>query len=118
VIIGPDGAPWVTEGGQNAIAHVDPADHKVMLFRLPETAAVANLNTCTFDRKGILWFIGQSGFYGRLEIRNRAISLPSSRHAGQERTASRRRPMATSGTPRLQATISQRSISRTARQVS
>src|SRR4051794_6411155 len=24
VIIGPDGAPWVTEGGQNAIARVDP----------------------------------------------------------------------------------------------
>jgi streptogramin lyase len=25
VIIGPDGAAWVTDGGQNAIARVDPA---------------------------------------------------------------------------------------------
>src|SRR5207302_8745522 len=29
VIIGPDGAPWITEGGQNAIARVDPDSHKV-----------------------------------------------------------------------------------------
>src|ERR1700675_3788405 len=28
VVIGPDGAPWVTEGGQNAIARVDPGAHK------------------------------------------------------------------------------------------
>ena len=26
VIVGPDGAPWITEGGQNAIARVDPVD--------------------------------------------------------------------------------------------
>src|SRR5438105_9129461 len=45
VIIGPDGAPWITEGGQNAIARVDPSNHKVQLFRLPEKEAYANLNT-------------------------------------------------------------------------
>ena len=28
VVVGPDGAAWVTEGGQNAIASVDPADHR------------------------------------------------------------------------------------------
>ena len=48
VIIGPDGAPWVTEGGKNAIARVDPGDHKVTLFRLPEKEAYANLNTAVF----------------------------------------------------------------------
>src|ERR1700737_4804044 len=32
VIIGPDGAAWVTEGGQNAIARVDAATREVKLF--------------------------------------------------------------------------------------
>jgi virginiamycin B lyase len=57
----------VTEGGQNAIARVDPGDHNVRLFRLPEKEAYANLNTGIFDRNGIYWFTGQSGIYGRLE---------------------------------------------------
>jgi virginiamycin B lyase len=67
VIVGPDRAAWVTDGGQNAIARVDPSTHGVRLFPLPKTAADANLNTATFDRKGILWFTGQNGFYGRLD---------------------------------------------------
>jgi virginiamycin B lyase len=75
VTIGPDGAPWVTEGGQNAIARVDPSDHKVTLFRLPEKAADANLNTGVFDRTGIYWFTGQSGFYGRLEPKSGDITV-------------------------------------------
>ena len=29
--------------------------------------ANANLNTATFDHKGVLWFTGQSGIYGRLD---------------------------------------------------
>ena len=70
VTIGPDGAAWVTEGGQNAIARVDPADHSVKLFRLPEKYAAANLNTGVFDRSGIYWFTGQSGYYGRLDSRS------------------------------------------------
>jgi virginiamycin B lyase len=67
VTIGPDGAPWVTEGGQNAIARVDPGDDRVTLFRLPEKYAYANLNTGVFDKAGIYWFTGQSGYYGRLD---------------------------------------------------
>ena len=67
VIIGPDGAAWVTEGGQNAIARVDPATKAVKLFPLPKEFAGANLNTPTFDNKGIVWFTGQSGVYGRAD---------------------------------------------------
>ncbi|HXD44101.1 MAG TPA: lyase [Pseudolabrys sp.] len=67
VIVGPDRAAWVTDGGQNAIARVDPVTRAVKLFPLPKTAAGANLNTATFDRKGILWFTGQNGFYGRVD---------------------------------------------------
>jgi len=67
VIVGPDGAPWITEGGQNAIARVDPVTRQVKLFPLPRDFAYANLNTATFDKKGILWFTGQAGVHGRVD---------------------------------------------------
>jgi virginiamycin B lyase len=67
VVVGPDGAPWITDGGLNAIVRVDPRTRKVRRFRLPASAGYANLNTATFDRRGILWFTGQSGIYGRLD---------------------------------------------------
>jgi len=67
VIVGPDRAAWITEGGQNAIARFDPATKAVKLFPLPKEFPNANLNTATFDRKGILWFTGQNGVYGRVD---------------------------------------------------
>ena len=67
VIVGPDRAAWVTETGQNAIVRVDPATKAVKLFPLPAEFPNANLNTATFDRKGILWFTGQNGVYGRVD---------------------------------------------------
>jgi virginiamycin B lyase len=67
VIVGPDGAPWITDGGLNAIVRVDPTSEEVQVFPLPGSAGYANLNTATFDRRGILWFTGQSGIYGRLD---------------------------------------------------
>jgi virginiamycin B lyase len=67
VIVGPDRAAWVTDGGQNAIARIDTATKAVKLFPLPENFPDANLNTATFDRKGILWFTGQNGVYGRVD---------------------------------------------------
>jgi virginiamycin B lyase len=45
---------------------VDPTTHAVRAWPLPKEAASANLNTLTFDRKGRVWFTGQSGWYGRL----------------------------------------------------
>ena len=68
VIIGPDGAPWVTDGGLNAIVRVDPVTNEVRHYQLPGPRN-ANLNTATFDRQGILWFTGQNGIYGRLDLR-------------------------------------------------
>ena len=67
VVRGPDGAAWVTEGGQNAIARVDPADHRVQLWRLPERFANADLNTGVFDARGIYWFTGHNGVVGRFD---------------------------------------------------
>jgi virginiamycin B lyase len=67
VIVGPDGAPWITDGGLNAIVRVDPVTEKVRLFPLPEGSSYANLNTATFDQRGVIWFTGQRGIYGRLD---------------------------------------------------
>lgn len=65
VILGPDGAAWVTDGGQNAIVRVDPHDHRVQVWNLPERFPNANLNTGVFDPHGTYWFTGQNGIYGR-----------------------------------------------------
>ena len=67
VIVGPDGAPWITDGGLNAMVHVDPATEAVKVFPLPESTGYANLNTATFDNNGICWFTGQSGIHGRVD---------------------------------------------------
>ena len=67
VIVGPDDAPWITDGGLNAIVRVDPETERVRRYPLLDDAASANLNTATFDRRGVLWFTGQSGIYGRLD---------------------------------------------------
>jgi len=67
VIVGPDGAPWITDGGLHAIVRVDPKSREVRTWPLPDPSTYANLNTATFDRKGRIWFTGQSGIYGRLD---------------------------------------------------
>src|ERR1051325_5014706 len=67
VIIGPDRAAWVTDVCQTAIARVDPATKAVKVFPLPAEFPNANLNTATFDAKGVLWFTGQNGVYGRVD---------------------------------------------------
>ena len=68
VIVGPDGAPWITDGGLNAILRVDPRTDRVRRFPLP-IDGYANLNTAAFDGRGILWFTGQSGYYGSVDPR-------------------------------------------------
>jgi virginiamycin B lyase len=75
VIVGPDGAPWVTDGGLNAIVRVDPGTLAVTRYPLPASSGYANLNTATFDRRGRLWFTGQSGIYGRLDPRGGALRV-------------------------------------------
>lgn len=81
VIVGPDGAPWVTDSGQNAIVRVDPLSKEVKVFQLP--GPNVNLNTAAFDRFGILWFTGQSGYFGHVDPNTGAVKvLPSPRGAG------------------------------------
>src|SRR5256712_6224981 len=75
VIVGPDGAPWITDGGLNAIVRVDPKTSSVQRYPLPSEAGWANLNTATFDRRGLLWFTGQSGVYGRLDPKTGKVDV-------------------------------------------
>jgi virginiamycin B lyase len=70
VIAGADGAPWLTDGGQNAIVRFDPKTKQVKKWPLPKTRGYANLNTAIFDQAGIYWFTGQGGIYGRLDPRS------------------------------------------------
>jgi virginiamycin B lyase len=75
VIVGPDGAPWITDSDLNAIVRVDPKTDKVEMFPLPKGSPNANLNTATFDNNGILWFTGQSGYYGRLNPKSGKVEV-------------------------------------------
>ena len=82
VIIGPDRAAWVTDGGLNAIVRVDARSLRVRRFPLPGDRAGANLNTATFDRRGRLWFTGQSGVYGQLDPRSGRMRVFDARGPG------------------------------------
>jgi virginiamycin B lyase len=75
VVVGPDGAPWVTDGGQNAIVRVDPKSREVKKWPLPDGSGYANLNTLTFDRKGRVWFTGQAGIYGRVDLATNDVKV-------------------------------------------
>ncbi|MBV8031812.1 MAG: lyase [Betaproteobacteria bacterium] len=66
VLVASDGAVWLTDGGQNAIVRVD-SKRLVKAFPLPAGNDYANLNTAAFGAKGLLWFTGQSGVYGRVD---------------------------------------------------
>jgi len=81
VIVGSDGAPWVTDSGLNAMVRVDPASSEVKVFKLP--GPNVNLNTAAFDRSGIVWFTGQSGYFGSVDPKTGSVKvLPSPRGAG------------------------------------
>ena len=67
VIQGPDGMAWITDGGQNAIVRYNPAGGKLDVWKLPADTGYTNLNTGAFDAKGVHWFTGQNGIYGRLD---------------------------------------------------
>jgi len=76
VIVGPDDAPWITDGGLNAIVRVDPKTEEVKIFPFPGgSQQYANLNTATFDKDNTLWFTGQSGIYGKLNTSTGKIKV-------------------------------------------
>ena len=80
VIIGPDGAAWVTDGGQNAIVRVDPATKAVKVYPLPQGTPYTNLNTAAFDGSGVLWYTGQSGYYGSVNPKTGEVKVWDAPH--------------------------------------
>ncbi|HJW80295.1 MAG TPA: DUF5074 domain-containing protein, partial [Beijerinckiaceae bacterium] len=75
VIQGPDGAAWLTDGGQNAIVRFDPKTEAIKVWKLPEDTGYTNLNTAAFDKDGIHWFTGQNGIYGRLDPKSGEVKV-------------------------------------------
>lgn len=67
VIQGPDGMAWITDTGQNAIVRYNPAGGKIDVWKLPDGTGPGNLNTGAFDSRGVHWFTGQNGVYGRVD---------------------------------------------------
>ena len=65
VIVGPDGAAWVTDGGLNSIVKVE--SETFALAQYPVPGANANLNTAAIDHAGVVWFTGQNGIVGRVD---------------------------------------------------
>jgi virginiamycin B lyase len=65
VVVGPNGAAWVTDTGLNAIVRVDAETRE--LANWPLAGPNANLNTATIDPDGVVWFTGQNGIVGRLD---------------------------------------------------
>lgn len=80
VIVGPDGAPWITDSGLNAIVRVDPVSSEVRIFAPPAGTPNMNLNTAAFDQRGVLWFTGQAGYYGRLDPATARIEVFAAPH--------------------------------------
>ena len=74
VIQGPDKAAWLTDGGQNAMVRVGWPDREVRKFPLPDGSDYANLNTCAFGADGNCWFTGQSGVYGKVDVKTGKVT--------------------------------------------
>jgi virginiamycin B lyase len=75
VITGPGETAWLTDGGLNAIVSYDPKTKKVAIYKLPEDTGYTNLNTAAFDRKGNVWFTGQTGIYGKVDLKTGKVTV-------------------------------------------
>ncbi len=78
MIQGAEQAAWITDSGQNVIVRVTWPSREVRRFPLPEGAPYANLNTCAFDGDGDLWFTGQSGYIGKVDVKTGAVGVKDS----------------------------------------
>jgi virginiamycin B lyase len=75
VIVDDEGTPWITDGGLNNILSVDPETDEVTVYPLPDDTPGARLNTATFDAAGNLWFTGQGGIYGMVDLTSGETAL-------------------------------------------
>lgn len=75
IITGKDGNAWIADGGQNAIVRYNPKDGSLKVWKLPDDVGYTNLNTTAIDGDGNLWFTGQNGFYGKLDLAKGQIKV-------------------------------------------
>jgi virginiamycin B lyase len=53
----------------------DPKTKKVTVYKLPEDTGYTNLNTAAVDRKGDVWFTGQTGIYGKVDVKTGTVTV-------------------------------------------
>lgn len=75
VISDETGTGWVTDPGLNAIVAVHPETFEVTTYPMPDDQPEVSLHTASFDPNGVLWFTGQSGFYGRFDPDDGAVEV-------------------------------------------
>ena len=115
MIVGPDGAPWVTDGGLNAIVRVDP--RTLAVRALPAARRPARREPQHGDvrpRSAGSGSPARAGCTGA-STRARGGCARSARRAASGRTGSRRPATGRSGTPRSPGATSRASTRRPAR---
>ena len=81
VIADAAGNAWITDQGLDAIVRVDRVTEAVSVYPIP--APDSNPNTAAFDRRGVLWFTGAGGFYGRVDSTTGRVDVwPAARGGG------------------------------------
>ena len=97
VIADAAGNAWITDQGLDAIVRVDRTTEAVSVHPIP--IPDSNPNTAVFDQRGVLWFTGAGGSYGRVDPRDRparrlahraAAARPAARARGRRRPRRRR----------------------------
>ncbi len=115
VIVGPDGAAWITDGGLNAIVRVDAATHERATLRAAgRRAGREPQHRRLRPATGRLWFTGQAGCVRPARpARPADAGVRRPARAGPVRHHDHPRP-ATSTTPRSPGATSRASTSRPA----
>jgi len=75
IIQSKNGLAWIADGGQNAIVSYDPKTEQVKAYKLPADSGYTNLNTPTEDGDGNIWFTGQNGIHGKVDIKTGKVSV-------------------------------------------
>ena len=52
---------------RTGVSRLQPKTKAVRVFALPAGTPYVNMNTAAFDGKGVLWWTGQSGYYGSVD---------------------------------------------------